>query len=96
MRCPTLARLPHRALSGLTRSPVRLQSQNFLYQRCVSTAALRSPIAGQAYQSVFNRYNLQRRNASAATAAAVYVFPLLIIGFPLELLECILCLLFNR
>ncbi|GFF24920.1 elongation factor G, mitochondrial [Aspergillus lentulus] len=71
MRCPSLARLPHRALSGLTRSPVRLQSQNFLYQRCASTAALRSPIAGPVYQSAFNRHNLQRRNASAATAAAV-------------------------
>ncbi|KAI9042693.1 elongation factor G [Aspergillus affinis] len=69
MRCPSLARLQYRAVSGLVRSPVRLQSQNFLSQRlrCASTAALRS---APAYQSVLNRTLEQRRNASS-TAAAV-------------------------
>ncbi|KAK1142817.1 Elongation factor G, mitochondrial [Aspergillus melleus] len=69
MRCPSLARLQYRAVSGLARSPVRLQSQNFLSQRlrCASTAALRS---APAYQSVLNRTLEQRRNASS-TAAAV-------------------------
>ncbi|PLB54547.1 elongation factor G, mitochondrial [Aspergillus steynii IBT 23096] len=72
MRCPSLARLQYRAVSGFARSPARLQSQNFLSQRlrCASTAALRSPTAAPAYQSVLNRTLEQRRNASS-TAAAV-------------------------
>ncbi|KAL4774330.1 elongation factor G, mitochondrial [Aspergillus nidulans var. acristatus] len=68
MRCPSLARLPHRAVSGLTRTPVRLQSQAFLTTRCASTAALRS--ATPVHQSVLNRRYQQTRNASG-TAAAV-------------------------
>ncbi|KAL4820545.1 elongation factor G, mitochondrial [Aspergillus spinulosporus] len=68
MRCPSLARLPYRAVSGLTRTPVRLQSQAFLTTRCASTAALRS--ATPVYQSVLNRRYQQTRNASG-TAAAV-------------------------
>ncbi|KAI9930961.1 hypothetical protein ASPWEDRAFT_47715 [Aspergillus wentii DTO 134E9] len=70
MRSPSLARLQYRAVSGLTRSPVRLQSQNFFSQRCASTAAFRLPTAAPAYQSIVNRHHQQRRNASA-TAAAV-------------------------
>ncbi|KAB8074832.1 Elongation factor G, mitochondrial [Aspergillus leporis] len=70
MRCPSLARLPYRAVSGLPRPYVRLQSQNFLTRRCASTAFLRSPTAAPAYQSVLNRHLQQRRNASG-TAAAV-------------------------
>ncbi|KAE8355605.1 Elongation factor G, mitochondrial [Aspergillus coremiiformis] len=70
MRCPSLARLPSRAIFGLPRSAVRLQSQNFLAKRCASTAVLRSPTTAPAYQSVLNRHLQQRRNASA-TAAAV-------------------------
>ncbi|OJZ87285.1 hypothetical protein ASPFODRAFT_59723 [Aspergillus luchuensis CBS 106.47] len=70
MRTPTLARLPCRAVSGLTRSSVRLQSQNFLTRRCASTAALRSPTLAPAYQSTLSKHFQQRRNASA-TAAAV-------------------------
>ncbi|OJJ02394.1 hypothetical protein ASPVEDRAFT_132581 [Aspergillus versicolor CBS 583.65] len=68
MRCPSIARLPHRAVSGLTRSPIRLQSQTLLSKRCASTAALRS--ATPVYQSVLNRRYQQIRNASG-TAAAV-------------------------
>ncbi|KAL4878421.1 elongation factor G, mitochondrial [Aspergillus karnatakaensis] len=68
MRCPSLARLPYRAVSGLTRSPVRLQSQTLLTRRCASTAVFRS--ASPAFQSVLNRRYQQIRNASA-TAAAV-------------------------
>ncbi|CBF75283.1 hypothetical protein AN3832.2 [Aspergillus nidulans FGSC A4] len=68
MRCPSLARLPHRAVSGLTRTPVRFQSQAFLTARCASTAALRS--ATPVHQSVLNRRYQQTRNASG-TAAAV-------------------------
>ncbi|KAL3438934.1 elongation factor G, mitochondrial [Aspergillus tetrazonus] len=68
MRCPSLARLPYRAVSGLTRTPVRLQSQAFLTTRCASTAALRS--ATPVHQSVLNRRYQQTRNASG-TAAAV-------------------------
>ncbi|OJJ59892.1 hypothetical protein ASPSYDRAFT_44292 [Aspergillus sydowii CBS 593.65] len=68
MRCPSIARLPYRAVSGLTRSPVRLQSQTLLSKRCASTAALRS--ATPVYQSVLNRRYRQTRNASG-TAAAV-------------------------
>ncbi|KAL4740671.1 elongation factor G, mitochondrial [Aspergillus similis] len=68
MRCPSLARLPYRAISGLTRTPVKLQSQAFLTTRCASTAALRS--ATPVYQSVLNRRYQQMRNASG-TAAAV-------------------------
>ncbi|BCS24114.1 elongation factor G [Aspergillus puulaauensis] len=68
MRCPSIARLPYRAVSGLTRSPVRLQSQTLLSKRCASTAALRS--ATPVYQSVLNRRYQQTRNASG-TAAAV-------------------------
>ncbi|OOF97914.1 hypothetical protein ASPCADRAFT_205188 [Aspergillus carbonarius ITEM 5010] len=70
MRTPSLARLPYRAISGLTRSSVRLQSQNFLARRCASTAALRSPTVAPAYQSILSSRSQQRRNASA-TAAAV-------------------------
>ncbi|PYI06535.1 elongation factor G 1, mitochondrial precursor [Aspergillus sclerotiicarbonarius CBS 121057] len=70
MRTPSLARLPYRAVSGLTRSSVRLQSQNFLARRCASTAALRSPTVAPAYQSILSSRSQQRRNASA-TAAAV-------------------------
>ncbi|GAQ37574.1 elongation factor G, mitochondrial [Aspergillus tubingensis] len=70
MRTPTLARLPCRAVSGLTRSSLRLQSQNFLTRRCASTAALRSPTLAPAYQSTLSKHFQQRRNASA-TAAAV-------------------------
>ncbi|KAL2864208.1 elongation factor G [Aspergillus lucknowensis] len=68
MRCASLARLPYRAVSGLTRSPVRLQSQILLSNRCASTAALRcaSPLS----QLILNRHSQQSRNASA-TAAAV-------------------------
>ena len=71
MRSPALARLQYRALSGLTSSPVRLQSQHFLARRCASTttAALRSPIAGPAYQTVSNRQWQQRRYASANASA---------------------------
>ncbi|KAL4913430.1 P-loop containing nucleoside triphosphate hydrolase protein [Aspergillus aurantiobrunneus] len=68
MRCPSLARLPYRAVSGLTRSPIRLQSQSLLSKRCASTAALRS--AAPLHQSVLNRRYRQTRNASG-TAAAV-------------------------
>ncbi|KAL4754188.1 elongation factor G, mitochondrial [Aspergillus terricola var. indicus] len=68
MRCPSLARLPYRAVSGLIRTPVKLQSQAFLTTRCASTAALRS--AAPVYQSVLNRRYQQMRNASG-TAAAV-------------------------
>ncbi|PWY93588.1 elongation factor G 1, mitochondrial precursor [Aspergillus sclerotioniger CBS 115572] len=68
MRTPSLARLPYRAVSGLTRSSVRLQSQNFLARRCASTAALRT--VAPAYQSILSSRSQQRRNASA-TAAAV-------------------------
>ncbi|KAL4765970.1 elongation factor G [Aspergillus foveolatus] len=68
MRCPSLARLPYRAVSGLTRTPVRLQSQALLTTRCASTAALRS--ATPVHQSVLNRRYQQTRNASG-TAAAV-------------------------
>ncbi|KAJ0419289.1 P-loop containing nucleoside triphosphate hydrolase protein [Aspergillus carlsbadensis] len=68
MRCPSLARLPYRAASGLTRSPVRLQTQGLLSKRCASTAALRC--ATPVYQSVLNKRSQQTRNASA-TAAAV-------------------------
>ncbi|RAL05915.1 elongation factor G [Aspergillus ibericus CBS 121593] len=70
MRTPSLARLPYRAVSGLTRSSVRLQSQNFLARRCASTAALRSPTVAPAYQSILTSRSQQRRNASA-TASAV-------------------------
>ncbi|KAK6813326.1 Elongation factor G [Aspergillus parasiticus] len=70
MRCPSLARLPYRAVSGLPRSVVRLQSQNFLTRRCASTAVLRSPTAAPAFQSILNKHLQQRRNASG-TAAAV-------------------------
>lgn len=70
MRCPSLTRLPYRAVSGLPRSVVRLQSQNFLTRRCASTAVLRSPTAAPAYQSILNKHLQQRRNASG-TAAAV-------------------------
>ncbi|GKZ36854.1 elongation factor G, mitochondrial [Aspergillus brasiliensis] len=70
MRTPTLARLPSRAVSGLARSSVRLQSQNFLTRRCASTAVLRSPTLAPAYQSTLSKHFQQRRNASA-TAAAV-------------------------
>ncbi|GES62479.1 elongation factor G 1, mitochondrial precursor [Aspergillus terreus] len=71
MRYPSLARLPHRALSGLARAPVRLPSQNFLSQRCASTAALRSASAvAPACQSALQRQFQQRRYASA-TASAV-------------------------
>ncbi|KAL2823650.1 P-loop containing nucleoside triphosphate hydrolase protein [Aspergillus cavernicola] len=69
MRCPSLARLPYRAASGLTRSSVRLQSQNLLTKRCASTA-LRSPSAVPVYQSILNQRSQQTRNASA-TATAV-------------------------
>ncbi|KAB8239707.1 Elongation factor G, mitochondrial [Aspergillus alliaceus] len=70
MRCPSLARLPYRAVSGLPRSAVRLQSQHFLTRKCASTAVLRSPTVAPAYQSVLNGRLQQRRNAST-TAAAV-------------------------
>ncbi|KAE8152864.1 elongation factor G, mitochondrial [Aspergillus avenaceus] len=70
MRCPSLVRLPYRAVTGLPRSAVRLESQTFLTRRCASTAALRSSIAAPAYQSVLHRSLQQRRNASS-TAAAV-------------------------
>ncbi|PLN82984.1 elongation factor G 1, mitochondrial precursor [Aspergillus taichungensis] len=71
MRCPSLTRLPYRAVSGLTKAPVRLQSQTFLSQRCASTAAFRSPSAVPLYRSaVLNKHLYQRRNASA-TASAV-------------------------
>ncbi|KAI3058890.1 hypothetical protein CBS147352_900 [Aspergillus niger] len=70
MRTPTLARLPCRAVSGLTRSSARLQSQNFLTRRCASTAVLRSPTLAPAYQSALSKHFQQRRNASS-TAAAV-------------------------
>ncbi|PLB38719.1 elongation factor G [Aspergillus candidus] len=71
MRCPSLTRLPYRAVSGLTKAPVRLQSQTFLSQRCASTAAFRSPSAVPLYRSaVLNKDFYQRRNASA-TASAV-------------------------
>ncbi|KAF7597216.1 Elongation factor G, mitochondrial [Aspergillus hancockii] len=70
MRCPSLARLPYRAVSGLTRPSVRLQSQNLLTRRCASTAILRSRTAAPVCQSDLNRNLQQRRNASA-TAAAV-------------------------
>ncbi|KAL4910941.1 elongation factor G, mitochondrial [Aspergillus multicolor] len=68
MRCPSLARLPYRAVAGLTRTPVKLQSQTFLSTRCASTAALRSATPG--CQSVLTRRYQQIRNASG-TAAAV-------------------------
>ncbi|PYH92333.1 elongation factor G 1, mitochondrial precursor [Aspergillus ellipticus CBS 707.79] len=70
MRCPSLARLQCRTVSGLTRSPVRLQSQNFLARRCASTAALRQPTVAPAYQSILSKQSQQRRSASG-TAAAV-------------------------
>ncbi|OJJ83854.1 elongation factor G [Aspergillus glaucus CBS 516.65] len=72
MRSPALARLQYHAVSGLTRSSARLQSQQFLTRRCASsTAAFRSPIvAGPAYQTVCNSQWQQRRHAST-TAAAV-------------------------
>ncbi|KAL3474668.1 P-loop containing nucleoside triphosphate hydrolase protein [Aspergillus californicus] len=70
MRSPSLARLSYRAVSGLTRTPVRLQSQNLLTKRCASTAAFRSPSAVPVYQSILNRRSQQTRNASA-TATAV-------------------------
>ncbi|KAI9374993.1 elongation factor G, mitochondrial [Aspergillus egyptiacus] len=70
MRCPSLARLPSRAVSGLARPSVRLQSQSLLSRRCASTIALRSASASPVYQSLLNRHSQQRRNASA-TAAAV-------------------------
>ncbi|OJJ44616.1 hypothetical protein ASPZODRAFT_71108 [Penicilliopsis zonata CBS 506.65] len=73
MRAFSLARLPSRAVSGLARSSVRLQSQNFLYQRCASTVALRVP--SSLNQTPVGRQWQQRRNASAAAevleAAAV-------------------------
>ncbi|KAL4797560.1 P-loop containing nucleoside triphosphate hydrolase protein [Aspergillus venezuelensis] len=68
MRCPSLARLPYRAVSGLTRTPFRLQSQTLLAIRCASTAALRP--ATPAFQSVVDRRFRQIRNASG-TAQAV-------------------------
>ncbi|OJJ71258.1 hypothetical protein ASPBRDRAFT_207856 [Aspergillus brasiliensis CBS 101740] len=71
MRTPTLARLPSRAVSGLARSSVRLQSQNFLTRRCASTAVLRSPTLAPAYQSTLSKHFQQRRNASAAAAAVL-------------------------
>ncbi|KAA8649028.1 hypothetical protein EYZ11_000780 [Aspergillus tanneri] len=73
MRCPSLTRLQCHTVPGIVRSPVRLQSQNFLSQRlrCASTATLRTPTAAQAYQSVLNRRLQQRRNASSSSAAAV-------------------------
>ncbi|BDD58586.1 Elongation factor G, mitochondrial [Monascus purpureus] len=67
MRYPSLTRLQYRAVSGLARSPIRLQSQKLSSLRCTSTAALRP---APAYQSVLNRHWQQRRNASG-TAAAV-------------------------
>ncbi|PYI34782.1 elongation factor G 1, mitochondrial precursor [Aspergillus indologenus CBS 114.80] len=70
MRCPTLSRLPYRAVSGLTRTPVRLQAQTLLSRRCASTAVLRSATVAPAYQSVLSKQNQQRRTASA-TADAV-------------------------
>ncbi|RAH82727.1 elongation factor G 1, mitochondrial precursor [Aspergillus japonicus CBS 114.51] len=70
MRCPTLSRLPYRAVSGLTRTPVRLQAQTLLSRRCASTAVLRSATVAPAYQSVLSKQNQQRRTASA-TANAV-------------------------
>ncbi|KAL4929971.1 elongation factor G [Aspergillus undulatus] len=69
MRCPSLARLPYRAVSGLTRIPVRLQSQTLLAKRCASTAALRS--ATPVNQSILDKRFRQTRNASGTTAAAV-------------------------
>ncbi|KAL4941150.1 hypothetical protein BDV06DRAFT_195045 [Aspergillus oleicola] len=68
MRCPSLARLPYRAISGLTRTPVRLQSQTLFAKRCASTAALRP--ATPVYQSVLDRRLQQTRNASG-TAQSV-------------------------
>ncbi|PYI22220.1 elongation factor G 1, mitochondrial precursor [Aspergillus violaceofuscus CBS 115571] len=70
MRCPTLSRLPYRAVSGLTRTPVCLQAQTLLSRRCASTAVLRSATVAPAYQSVLSKQNQQRRTASA-TANAV-------------------------
>lgn len=73
MRSPALARLQSRAVSGLTTSSVRVQPQNFLARRCASTAALRGPVTGPAYQTLWERQLKQRRHASSTTAAAVYV-----------------------
>ncbi|PWY86090.1 elongation factor G 1, mitochondrial precursor [Aspergillus heteromorphus CBS 117.55] len=71
MRCPSIARLQSRTVSGLIRSPVRLQSQNFLARRCASTAVLRQPTAAPAYQSLLSKHAEQRRNASGAAAAVL-------------------------
>ncbi|KAL5341284.1 P-loop containing nucleoside triphosphate hydrolase protein [Aspergillus crustosus] len=67
MRCPSLARLPYRAVSGLTRSPVRLQSQNLLTRRCASTAVLRPTTP--AFSALSKRH--QQTRSASATAAAV-------------------------
>jgi elongation factor G len=67
MRNPSFARLPYRAVSGLT-STARFQSQNFLRLRCASTAALRPSGVAPAYQSVMRQWE-QRRNASASASA---------------------------
>lgn len=69
MRTPTLARLPYRAVSGLT-STARFQSQSLLRLRCASTAALRPSGVAPAYQSVLRQWE-QRRNAASASASAV-------------------------
>ncbi|KAL2215512.1 translation elongation factor G1 [Thermoascus aurantiacus ATCC 26904] len=68
MRAHSVVRSQLRAFSGLTRSPIRLQAQNYLRARCASTAALRSPAAGSAHRLPLNRRWEQRRNASAAAA----------------------------
>ncbi|GAD96048.1 translation elongation factor G1 [Paecilomyces variotii No. 5] len=70
MRAHSVVRSQIRGLSGLTRAPARLQTQNLLCRRCASTAVLRYPATALSYQQPLSRRWEQRRNASA-TAAAV-------------------------
>ncbi|KAJ5812090.1 hypothetical protein N7474_008391 [Penicillium riverlandense] len=70
MRSPTLARLQTRAVSGLTRSSVRLQPQTLLRQRCASTAVLRPSAVAPVSPSIQRQWQ-QRRNASAAASAVL-------------------------
>ncbi|KAL1847058.1 Elongation factor G, mitochondrial [Paecilomyces lecythidis] len=70
MRAHSIVRSQIRGLSGLTRAPARLQTQNLLCRRCASTAVLRYPATALSYQQPLSKRWEQRRNASA-TAAAV-------------------------
>ncbi|KAJ9297540.1 hypothetical protein DTO271G3_4315 [Paecilomyces variotii] len=68
MRAHSVVRSQIRGLSGLTRAPTRLQTQNLLCRRCASTAVLRYPATAPSYQQPLSRRWEQRRNASAAAA----------------------------